>query len=41
MKPYWVSDDGAITVFCDTAIGRLGAITPERAAEPVGPLFSR
>lgn len=23
----------------DTAIGRLGAITPERAAEPVGPLF--
>lgn len=24
---------------CDTAIGRLGAITPERAAEPVGPLF--
>ena len=41
VKPYWVSDDGAITVFCDTAIGRLGAITPERAAEPVGPLFSR
>ena len=26
---------------CDTAIGRLGAITNERAAEPVGPLFSR
>ena len=25
---------------CDTAIGRLGAVTPERAAEPVGPLFS-
>ncbi len=24
---------------CDTAIGRLGAITPERAAEPIGPLF--
>ncbi len=24
---------------CDTAIGRLGAITPEKAAEPVGPLF--
>ena len=24
---------------CDTAIGRLGAITPERAAQPVGPLF--
>lgn len=24
---------------CDTAIGRLGAITAERAAEPVGPLF--
>lgn len=24
---------------CDTAIGRLGAITPERAREPVGPLF--
>lgn len=23
----------------DTAIGRLGAITPERAAEPIGPLF--
>ena len=27
--------------YCDTAIGRLGAITNERAAEPVGPLFSR
>lgn len=26
---------------CDTAIGRLGAITPERAAEPAGPLFTR
>ena len=26
---------------CDTAIGRLGAITPEKAAEPVGPLFAR
>jgi len=26
---------------CDTAIGRLGAITPEKAAEPVGPLFTR
>ena len=26
---------------CDTAIGRLGAITPTRAAEPCGPLFSR
>lgn len=25
---------------CDTAIGRLGAITAERAAEPVGPLFA-
>jgi hypothetical protein len=25
---------------CDTAIGRLGAITTERAAEPVGPLFA-
>lgn len=25
---------------CDTAIGRLGAITPEKAAEPVGPLFT-
>ena len=25
---------------CDTAISRLGAITPERAAEPVGSLFS-
>ena len=24
---------------CDTAIGRLGAITAEKAAEPVGPLF--
>jgi len=24
---------------CDTAIGRLGAVTPERAAQPVGPLF--
>ena len=24
---------------CDTALGRLRAITPERAAEPVGPLF--
>ena len=27
--------------YCATAIGRLGAITNERAAEPVGPLFSR
>jgi len=26
---------------CDTAISRLGAITPERAAEPVGSLFAR
>ncbi len=26
---------------CDTAIGRLGAITPEKAAEPCGPLFGR
>lgn len=26
---------------CATAIGRLGAITTERAAEPVGPLFAR
>ena len=26
---------------CDTAIGRLGAITAERAAESVGPLFSQ
>ncbi len=26
---------------CDTAIARLGAITAERAREPVGPLFSR
>lgn len=25
---------------CDTAIGRLGAVTAERAAEPVGPLFA-
>ncbi len=25
--------------YCDTAIGRLGAVTAERAAEPVGPLF--
>jgi len=25
---------------CDTAIGRLRAVTPERAAEPVGPLFA-
>ena len=25
---------------CDTAIGRLGAITTERAAEPCGPLFT-
>jgi hypothetical protein len=24
---------------CDTAIGRLGVVTPERAAEPCGPLF--
>jgi len=24
---------------CDTAIGRLGAVTAERAAEPIGPLF--
>lgn len=24
---------------CDTAIARLGAVTPARAAEPVGPLF--
>lgn len=28
-----------VRMHCDTAIGRLGAITPERAAEPVGPLF--
>ena len=27
--------------FCDTAIARLGAITAERAQEPVGPLFGR
>jgi site-specific DNA-methyltransferase (adenine-specific) len=26
---------------CDTAISRLGAITPEKAAEPSGPLFAR
>ncbi len=26
--------------WCDTAIGRLGAITAERAAEPCGPLFA-
>lgn len=26
---------------CDTAIGRLRAVTAERAAEPVGPLFAR
>lgn len=26
---------------CDAAIGRLGAVTAERAAEPVGPLFSQ
>jgi DNA modification methylase len=25
--------------YCDAAIGRLGAITAERAAEPCGPLF--
>lgn len=25
--------------YCDTAIGRLGVVTPQRAAEPVGPLF--
>jgi len=25
---------------CDTAIARLGAVTPERAAQPVGPLFT-
>ena len=25
---------------CDTAIARLGSVTPRRAAEPVGPLFS-
>lgn len=25
---------------CDTAVSRLNAITPERAAEPAGPLFS-
>ena len=27
--------------YCDTAIARLGAVTAERAAEPVGPLFGR
>ena len=27
--------------YCDIAIASLGAITPERAAEPAGPLFSR
>lgn len=27
--------------YCDAAIGRLGAVTAERAAEPVGPLFMR
>lgn len=26
--------------YCDTAIARLGAITPERAREPAGPLFA-
>ncbi len=26
---------------CQTAVSRLGAITPEEAAKPVGPLFSR
>ena len=26
--------------YCDTAIARLGAVTRERAAEPVGPLFA-
>lgn len=26
--------------YCDTAIARLGAVTPERAAHPVGPLFT-
>lgn len=26
--------------YCDVAVSRLGAITPERAAEPVGPLFA-
>lgn len=26
---------------CDTAISRLGAVTADRAAEPVGPLFAR
>jgi hypothetical protein len=25
--------------YCDTAIARLGGITAERAAQPVGPLF--
>lgn len=25
--------------YCDTAIGRLRVVTPQRAAEPVGPLF--
>lgn len=26
--------------YCDTAIARLGAVTPERAREPTGPLFA-
>lgn len=26
--------------YCDTAIARLGAVTPERAREPAGPLFA-
>jgi len=26
--------------YCDVAISRLGAVTPERAAKPVGPLFA-
>lgn len=27
-------------LYCDTAIARLGAITPDRCAEPPGPLFA-
>lgn len=34
----WVECERA---YCDTAIARIGAVTPARAAEPAGPLFAR
>jgi site-specific DNA-methyltransferase (adenine-specific) len=36
LRCVWVED---VRAYCDTAIARLGAITPARAREPAGPLF--